>query len=130
MKYFAALLLIIGFVGIGVVGPMFFDMGIDHSGDCAASAIDGVKCPPSIMNMILHHISALQRLTTTILPPISGWLVLLASLLFITLPFLARLLLSSLQLASYRRIRDSFASSQTKQLIRWLALHENSPATL
>src|SRR3990167_1457682 len=73
MKYLATLLLIVSFAGMGIFGFSLFDhamMDGSNSG-CVASAIDGTACPTSIMSMTLHHISALQTLTTTVVPPIS-----------------------------------------------------------
>src|SRR3989338_5697873 len=86
MKYLATLLLITSFAGIGIFGFSLFDhamMDGSNSG-CVASAIDGTACPTSIMSMTLHHISALQTLTTTVVPPISSFLFLLPSFLLIS----------------------------------------------
>lgn len=134
MKYLATLFLIVSFVGIGIFGSALFNhamMDGSNSG-CVASAIDGTACPTSIMDMTLHHISALQTLTTTVVPPISSWLLLLASLLLISvsvLLFYKNSLLPRLELLP-QRLRDLTLHSLFSQqkITSWLSLFELSPA--
>ena len=134
MKYLATLFLIVSFVGIGIFGFSLFDhvmMDGSNSG-CVASAIDRTACPTSIMSMTLHHISALQTLTTTVVPPISSLLLLLASLLLISISiflFHKNLLLPKLGLLP-QRLRDlTLHSLYSKQrIISWLSLFELSPS--
>jgi hypothetical protein len=134
MKYLATLLLIMSFVGIGIFGFALFDhamMDGSNSG-CVASAIDGTVCPTSIMDMTLHHVSALQTLTTT-LPSSSNWLLLLASLLLISvsiLLFYKDQLLPKLGLLP-QRLRDLTLHSlfSLQKITSWLSLFELSPAS-
>jgi hypothetical protein len=134
MKRILSLLLIIGFVGIGVFGFALFDHAVmdGSSNGCVASAIDGTACPTSIMDMTLHHISALQTLTTTVVPPISSLLLLLASLLLISvsiLLFYKDRLLPKLELLP-QRLRDLTLDSlfSHQKITSWLSLFELSPA--
>lgn len=131
MKYLATLLLIMSFAGIGIFGFSLFDHTMMNSSNsnCVASTIGGTECPTSIMSMTLHHISAIQTLTTA-LPSSSSLFLLLVSLLFIGLAFFFPHRFNPPQLALYRyRSRDFFSPPQERKYLRWLALHENSPAT-
>lgn len=121
------------FVGIGIFGSTLFDHAMMDGSDsgCVASALDGTACPTSIMAMTLHHVSALQALTTT-LPSSSNWLLLLASLLLISVSifiFYKNLLLPKLEFLP-QRLRDlTLHSLYSKQRITsWLSLFELSPA--
>lgn len=133
MKYLAPLL-IIGFLGIGVFGITLSDMSLGHQGGCIASAIDGTECPTNIAQFATHHIEAIQSFTTTIIPPIGSWLLLLASLLLIgaMLTFLYKDLLYPKLELHRPRLRETelnlFHSRQ--KIISWLALFELSPALL
>ena len=134
MKYLATLLLIMSFVGIGVFGFALFDHAMmdGSNSDCVASSLDGTECPTSIMAMTLHHVSALQALTTTVVPPIGNWLLLLASLLLVSVSiflFYKNLLLPKLEFLP-QRLRDlTLHSLYSKQRITsWLSLFELSPA--
>ena len=133
MKYLATLLLIVSFVGIGIFGFALFDhamMDGSNSG-CVASAIDGTECPTNIMAMTLHHVSAIQTLTTT-LPASSNWLLLLASLLLVSVSiflFYKDLLLPKLEFLP-QRLRDLTLSSlySRQRITSWLSLFELSPS--
>lgn len=133
MKYLATLLLITSFAGIGIFGFTLVDhamMDGSNSG-CVALAVDGTDCPTNIVAMTSHHISAIQTLTTT-LPASSNWLLLLASLLFVSVSiflFYKNLLLPKLEFLP-QRLRDlTLHSLHSKQRITsWLSLFELSPA--
>lgn len=134
MKYFASILLIMSFAGIGIFGSALLDHGMMSSSNtgCGFSAIDGTPCPTNIMDMTLHHISALQTLTMTIVPSISGWLSLFASLLLISVSIFLlykNLLLPKLGLLP-QRLRDLRLHSLYSQqkITSWLSLFEDSPA--
>jgi hypothetical protein len=133
MKYLATLLLIVSFAGMGIFGFSLFDhamMDGSNSG-CVASAIDGTECPTNIMAMTLHHVSAIQTLTTT-LPASSNWLLLLASLLLVSVSiflFYKDLLLPKLEFLP-QRLRDLTLSSlySRQRITSWLSLFELSPS--
>ncbi len=134
MKYLASLLLIMSFVGIGVFGFSLFEhamMGGSSDG-CIASAIDGTACPASIMDMTLHHVSAFQTLTTTVVPPISGWLSLIVSLLLASVSIVLwykNVLLPKPELLQERRREGTLHSLGGEQKITsWLSLFELSPS--
>ena len=133
MKYLATLLLIVSFAGMGIFGFSLFDhamMDGSNSG-CVASAIDVTECPTNIMAMTLHHVSAIQTLTTT-LPASSNWLLLLASLLLVSVSiflFYKDLLLPKLEFLP-QRLRDLTLSSlySRQRITSWLSLFELSPS--
>ncbi len=131
MKYFASLLLIVSFIGISVFGFVIFDMGPGHTGGCVASAVDGTECPTNLIGFALHHISAVQTLTTAI-PQNSNWLLLLASLFFISVSiflFYKNLLFPKLKFLPQRLQNLALHSLYSKQrIISWLSLFELSPA--
>ncbi len=134
MKYIASLLLIMSFLGIGILGSVLFDHAMmdGSSSGCIASAVDGTECPTSIVDMTSHHISALQTLTTTIVPPISSLLLLLASLLLISVSILFfykdQLLPKLVPLP--QRLRDLTLHSlfSRQKVTSWLSLFELSPS--
>lgn len=134
MKYFVSLLLIISFIGIGVFSFSLFDPNMmdDSSGGCIASAIDGTTCSMGLMAMTLHHISAFQTLTRTVVPPTPSWLLLIASLLLVPLSmflFDKNLLLLKPELFRERWQDLRFHSLRSLQkIISWLSLFELSPS--
>lgn len=136
MKYLASLLLILSFVGIAIFGFSIFDhrmMDGSNTG-CVASAIDGTACPTNIIDMTLHHVSVLQTLTTTVVSPISDWLLLLVSLFLISVSifiFYKNSLLPNPELLP-QRLRDLTLSSfhSQQKITSWLSLFELSPSLL
>ena len=134
MKQFATLLLIMSFVGVGIFGSALFEhVMMDGSNNgCVASVVDGTTCPTNIMAMTLHHVSAVQSLTTTIVPPIGSLLLLLASLLLISISiflFYKNLLLPKIEFLPQRLRELTLHSLYSKQrIVSWLSLFELSPA--
>lgn len=133
MKYLITSILVISFVGIAIFGFAIFSHGMsDSSSGCVTSPIDGTPCPTNIVAMTLQHVSALQTLTTSLTPSISGFILLLAFMLLVSFAisiFYKNLLFPKLELL-HQRLRDlvfnSFFSKQ--KIISWLSLFENSPA--
>lgn len=133
MKYLITTIMIISLFGVTVFGPTLFTHDMSSSdNNCITSPIDGTPCPTNIVAMTLQHISAIQTLTTSVIPSISSWFSLLASLLLISVSiflFYKNLLLPKLGLLP-QRLRDlRLHSLYSKQKITsWLSLFENSPA--
>lgn len=134
MKYLSALLLIMSFAGISVFGFFLVDYGMMHGSNngCLASVVDGTECPASAIGMTLHHIASVQTLTTTVVPSVSGWLLLFASLFLIFVSvslFCKKLLLLKLELLP-QRLRDlTLGSLRSQQKTNsWLSLFELSPS--
>ena|SRR3989344_4836090 len=133
MKYFATLLLITSFTGIGILG---MNHGQAHGMDpnnCIAATAKGMDCPKEedLIDFAAFHIDAYKDFSLATFFSKSAMSMLLlafASLLFVGLALFSPHLFNPPQLAFYRyRFRDSFFSPQKQQLTRWLALHENSP---
>ncbi len=120
------------FVGIGIFGSVLFDMGVNHSGGCITSTINGTACPTNIADSATHHISAIQMLTTTVVPSSSNWLLLLASLLLISVSlflFYKNLLFPKLKfLPQYLRDLTLHSFYSQQKITSWLSLFELSPA--
>lgn len=133
MKYLLTVVLVVSFVGMGILGSAVFDHDANSSHDtCVGFSIDRAVCPESIVGMTLHHISVLQILSTTTVLSSSNWLLLLASLFLVsvlTFLFDKNLLLPKLEFLR-QRLRDLILRSlPSKQgIISWLSLLELSPA--
>ena len=133
MKYLLTTVLIVSFIGMGILGFAVFDHDMNSSQDtCFGFSIDKVVCPKSIVGMTLHHISVLQILSTTTVPSGSNWLLLLASLFLVSVLiflFYKDLLLPKLEFLR-ERLRDLILHSlqSKRRIVSWLSLLELSPA--
>ena len=133
MKYLLTVVLVVSFVGMGILGSAVFDHDMNSSQDtCVGFSIDKVVCPKSIVGMTLHHISVLQILTTSTVLAGSSWLLLLASLFLVSVSiflFYKNLLLPKLEFLR-KRLRDLILHSlqSKRRIISWLSLLELSPA--
>lgn len=96
---------------------------------CVTSPIDGTPCPANIIEMTLQHISALQTLTTSTIPPVFSLLAFIVLVSLSVFLFYKNLLFSKLEL-SHQRLQDlALHSLYGKQKITsWLSLFENSPS--
>ncbi len=134
MKYLASLFLIISILGVAVFGLTMFDHGMhgQTNNNCLGSAIDGTECPTSLVAMTLHHISALQTLTTTTVPSNYTVLLLLATLILVSVSiflFYKNLLLPKLVHLPQRLQELSIHSHYSRQrIVSWLSLFELSPS--
>gem|GEM_PF-1280931 len=133
MKRIVSLPLILGFAGIALFGAILFDMSPGHMGGCVASAIDGTACPTNVADAATHHLSAWQSFTTTLVAPVSGWLLLIASLLLVSgsiFLFYRYLRYSRPAPFILQRLRDLALDSlySQRRIISWLSLFELSPA--
>ena len=137
MKFLLTILLISSFAGIAVFGVFGMNHGQAHDmepNNCISATAKGMDCPKEAdpINFATFHLDAYRgfSLATFGESVMSALLLAFASLLFISLAFFSISLFRQPQLAFYRyRFRDAFSPPQKQQLIRWLALHENSPAT-
>ena len=132
MKHLLTLVLVVSFVGIGISGFMLSGMGGNHENGCVASVIDGTLCPTNSADLAVHHISAFQMLTTTIVSLVSHWLLLLASLLLISVfafLYTKNVLFKKLVCVreQLRKLESDFSYSRQK-IIFWLSLFELSPS--
>lgn len=133
MKSVFTSLLIVSFVSIAVFGIFGMHAGMqDHGGECIAATAQGTDCPKQAnpVEYLTFHLDAFRDFSTATFGDIATSLLIL-SLLIIGIVFGGlRGNLAPPRLA-YSQIRrsDSFRPPSQYGLIRWLALHENSPAT-
>ncbi len=134
MKYLASLFLIVSIAGVSIFGLAMFDHGMhgQTNNSCLGSAISGTDCPTSLVAMTLHHISALQTLTTTTIPSNYTVLLLLASLILVSASiflYFKTLLLPKLVYLPQRLQELSIHSRYSRQkIVSWLSLFELSPS--
>lgn len=132
MRYLLIALVFLNFVGAAVFGATLNHSMTDHR-SCAVSSLTGVPCPTSINEIFSHHIAVLQIFSAPLPLIFSGAAFLLFSL--IALSFLLfgawHFSFSKNKLARPRiKFLDSSSFVFQPELIRWLALHENSPSVL
>lgn len=143
MKSLVTTLLIASYVAIGVFGVFGMHTQADmdkqgHGGvassNCIAATAKGVDCPKEVgpIDFAAFHIDAFKGFSLTTFGEN-----LLASLLILALLVIGaglgalrgRLALSRLKLAYSRYGPEQFSPPHKQHLLRWLALHENSPAS-
>lgn len=134
MKPLFTILLIGSFIGMAVFGFVGMHHGMQaHAGDCAAATAQGMDCPKqaTLADYLAFHFDAFRKFSTATFGDIAASLLTL-SLLVIAVAFGASLgKLAPPKFAYYRLERpDSFGPSSQYRFISWLALHENSPATV
>ena len=133
----------VGFVGISVFGTFGMHTQADMNmqghdmppSNCIGATAQGVDCPKQAdpIDFATFHIDAFKGFSTATFGEnvLAGLLLLFASLVFMGLAFFFPNRFDPPRLAFYRyRFRDSFSPPQKREYLRWLALHENSPATL
>lgn len=135
MKYLISLLLIISLVSLSVFGFVIFSHKmIDEKSGCLASTSDGVPCPVNTIDLILHHVLFLKTFSQALISPL---LVLIISLVLLFM--LAAIFWGSRQELPYSKFKFLLAKSpglivdrysNQKKFIRWLALLEQSPASI
>ena len=137
MKLVLTTLLIFGLLGIAVFGvfAMNHGSGYGHNG-CIAATLQGVDCPKgeNTLSFLTFHLGVFQSFSTAVF----GQTILSFLLLGVPLLLLARIVISTLYIAPgspgpHSRLRYFLRlspSSFQKRILRWLALHENSPAFL
>ena len=120
----AAIILSLSFLAIVGVGT-FFMGNMDGHDSCLATAINGFSCPTeSIFGETAFHLNAAHALTA---------LILIAP--FLLLAFFIAQAKTKNALVMFRgsaspRGRTSQVLPQTSQLLRWRALHEESPTEI
>ena len=137
MRLVLTTLLIFGLLGIAVFGAfaMNHGSGYGHNG-CIAATLHGADCPrgENTLSFLIFHLGAFQSFSIAVFgQTILSFFSLLAALLL-----LARIVISASYTTSespglhsrFRHFLKMPVSSFQERIIRWLALHENSPAFL
>ena len=138
MRSLSTTILLASFIGIAVFGVLGMNHEQSHDmgqNNCVVAIAKGMDCPKEAGPVVFtaFHIDAYKGFSLATLGEnvTSAFMLAFVSLLFIGLAFFSPYLFKPPQLAFYKyRFRDSFSLPQKQQLTRWLALHENSPATL
>lgn len=132
MKYFIALIVILGIIGIGIFGFFIMNHDMNHSsGNCVASIINNTVCPSDAISAILHHITAYEIFSQAIVNSTSFVIIATLLLLAIVVMLMVKMfLLTPLILFSEFLVwrRDEHSATNQRKLIRWLSLLKNSPA--
>ncbi len=135
MKNILSLLLVASFASIAVFGVFGMNAGMyNHDGGCIAATVQGADCPTQSdsFEYLTFHLDAFREFSTATFGEN-----ILASLLALALLvvgaglalFLGNRASPQLDFAySLYRQRENSDSPSEQQLLRWLALHENSPS--
>ena len=135
MKSLFIIFIIVSFTGVALFG--IFGMHTDmqsHGGDCIAAIVQGVDCPKesSIFEYLFFHLNEYKNLSLATLGDSLSTLIFI--LLTLCLGFgvlLGRSLFPQLNPSPLFIWRLELLDQSTrKKLLRWLALHENSPTTI
>lgn len=142
MKLLVTTIVISSFLAVAVFGVFSMNHSHDHgmaagaSDGCIASTANGFDCPgtASPFDFLSFHLNAFQSFSRAVFgSSIISLLLLLAvlSTLAVSGTFVSSDTgIPRLNLAfSYPQFLNSSNSPQTQELARWLAIHENSPAS-
>ncbi|MCK9351500.1 MAG: hypothetical protein WCT49_04540 [Candidatus Paceibacterota bacterium] len=131
MKYFATLLLLIGFAGMAIFGLFVMDFAMGHGEvGCIASNIsgDGGFCPLGALEMAFHHIDAFQAFSLTTAGQMFGLFLLLS--LFVLSVLFWRYLAISPPVFLEKRLREKDPPAFEFNKLNWLSLLEHSPSAV
>ena len=134
MKSLLASIAFASFIGIAVFG--IFSMHMDmqnHDGGCIAATAQGTDCPRQLnpLEYLAFHLDAFRNFSTATFSSVTALLSIL-SLFVIGIAVTASLENLALPKLKYSWLERSasFSPPYQHKLLRWLALHENSPAIL
>ena len=130
------MLLLVSFICVAVLGLFGMNHESGHHGACLAATAEGALCPKESepMDSVLFHFDAFRSFSLVAFSGgVTGALLLLfASLLSIVIGvvFFNSAFFRPPQIAFHLYRLREFSSFWEWKLIRWLSLHENSPAFL
>ncbi len=134
-KLFSAIALA-SFVGTAAFGLLFMtDTNMNTAEpmarECPFTMFDGKICPQSVLGVVVHHISLYQSFTNA--PANFGMAMLIISSFFVLSAIFAVFI--NLSLIGNPAFFNIFYNSPPgtvykRNITRWLALHENSPAVI
>ncbi len=132
MKSALTIFLIFSFLGIAVFGFFAMNHG-DHGHGCIAAMAQGSDCADkeNTFSYVTFHLDSFRNFFTAVFGDNTGSLLLLFSFLLICGAAIAhRFRLNSLANKFSSQFAEPSAHPFERQLIRWLALLENSPSAL
>ena len=136
MKLALTTILLVGFVGIVVFGliTMNHRNAYDHNG-CILATTQGADCSKvtDSLSFVAFHLDAFKNFSTAVFSNniLSIFLAIVALISLVGFGISLRVNVQHSQLNFFsrrRRFLESFCPPFQKELTRWLALHENSPA--
>ena len=128
-------ILLVSFVGIAVFGVFSMHLSAQsHDNGCIVSSIQRIGCPKQsdLVSYLTFHTDVFKGFSTAVFG--KNFLTSLLALVLLVVGVGSAFLFSDLSSRKlspvYTRHRkcESFKSPPEQQLLRWLALHENSPA--
>ncbi|HCM43509.1 TPA: hypothetical protein DIS55_00980 [Candidatus Kaiserbacteria bacterium] len=125
-----ALLMLVGFVAVGVFGFAGMSHDMSHGSGCIASTLNNsVVCPQDALSSALYHIAAYQSFSQATIISLSfsalALLILLAALFAVRKKIL---LIPSAPLCILSKRRDDIPLPRREKFLRRLSLFENSPS--
>lgn len=130
-------ILLISFVGMAAFGILGMHAGMqNHDGGCITSSVQGTDCPKQgdPISYLTFHIDAFREFSNAVFDEnlLASLLALALLVVGVGLAFLSGNLAPPKLNPGYifYRKRESFRSPPQQQFLRWLALHENSPAVI
>ena len=128
--------LIIGFVGVAVFSVFAMNHNSEHGyGGCIAAAAQRVDClkDEGVLSLIAFHLDAFRSFSTaTFVDTTMSILLLLTALIYATaVGIIAHSRSSQILHTTYHhpgQFLDFYSFLFQQKLVRWLALHENSPS--
>jgi len=125
-----ALLVLVGFVTVGVFGFAGMSHDTGHNSGCIAITLsNSVVCPQDALSSALYHIAAYQSFSQTTITSLSfsalALLILLAALFAVRKRLLP---IPSVPLYVLSKRRDDISLSCREEFLRRLSLFENSPS--
>jgi len=136
MKPALTIILLTGFIGIVVFGLMTMNHrnSYDHK-SCIVATAQGANCSEGTdsLSFVSFHLNAFKNFSTAVFGDniLSIFLAIVALISLVGFGVSLRVNVQPPQLGLFsrrRRFLKSFYSPFQKELTRWLALHENSPA--
>ncbi|MEK7624136.1 MAG: hypothetical protein AAB404_00180 [Patescibacteria group bacterium] len=136
MKILSAILLIVSFTSVAVLGflVMTHTNGHNLNGGCFVATSRGVDCPKQVnpLDYVSFHLEAFRSFSLAAFSAnlANIFLLGLASILFIYFSVFPSFFSKQFQFnLGWYNFKACFSSPQKRELARWLALHENSPAS-
>ena len=122
---FITTILVLGLLTVSIFGFVV----MDNAGmNCDPSAPNSI-CPPSQIGMAFHHISSYGSFMMATISPTTKTTFSMVLLLIVAVISIQYILLNQILTSSRLYSRKKIESSQSKKIIHWLSLFENSPST-
>lgn len=126
MNPVSTVFLIVSFIGIAVFGVFAMSHESGHSQGCIAAVARGADCPNNVLPFVAFHFDTFKSFSNAIF----GNLPALFLVSFLVVGIATRIRAASPPTPSYRHLRQIFSLLSlafNRKIVRWFALHENSP---